>query len=169
MCQAKEEQLEDAVRLTHSCRGPCPVWKGADDAQASVFLVSYFIYKPYSAVISLQEQNLRTAGRRLRRAGPGEELGAGCFSRASGFAPELTTDPNHLQKLNEAPSPDTRRQDACWSLRYALSARWCILHARARPRFPLSRTFRTPNGWFPSEISHQRKLSTTMTSPSQVC
>lgn len=126
ICQGKEEQLERAVRLIWRCRGPCPVWKGVDDAQAGVFLVSYFIYKTYIAMISLQQQTLQTAGRWLHHAGPGEELEAGRCSGAPDLALGLTKDSDHVQKPDEAPSPDTPQQDACRRLHYTLSSCWCM-------------------------------------------
>lgn len=58
ICQTKEEQLEQAARLIWRWKGLCRVLKGADDAQAGVFLVSCFIYKTHSTVFSLQQQNL---------------------------------------------------------------------------------------------------------------
>lgn len=70
-CQTKEEQLEQAARLIWRWKGPCPVLKEADDAQAGVFLVSCFIYKTHSAMISLQQQNLwilRVSVRNLARS-----------------------------------------------------------------------------------------------------
>lgn len=118
ICQTKEEQLEHAARLIWRCRGPCPVRKGVDDAQAGVFLVSSFIYKTYSAMISLQQQNLRTAGRRLHDAGPGEELRAPELLASPWGSPK---DSNHVQKLKEAPSPDSQQQDGGRELRYIFS------------------------------------------------
>lgn len=58
ICQTEEEQLEGAARLIWRWKGLCPAPKGADDAQAGVYLVSCFIYKTHSATISLQQQNL---------------------------------------------------------------------------------------------------------------
>lgn len=143
------------MRLMWRWRGPCPAWKGADDAQAGVFLVSYFIYKTCRAVISLRHQTLQTAGRWLLHVGCGEELGAGCCSRASGFTS------NHAQKPNEASSQIASSRIPIGD---TLSSHWCI----CTPWFP-PKPFRSLSSWRLSAISHHQKLSTTLMSPSQVC
>lgn len=154
ICEIKE-QMGKATRRIWRRRGTCPVRQGADDAESGVFLVSCFIYQTRRAAISLEHQNMQTAGRQLRRAGRGEELGALCCS-----SKDSTT--------CEAPCPEGQRQDAFQRAPHALFS--SPLHP-ARGTQALIST--QPNVSRSQQLvsictSHPGNLSATMTSPSQV-
>lgn len=161
ICQTKEEQLEQAARLIWRWKGLCPAPKGADDAQAGVFLVSCFIYKTQSATISLQQQNLWILPVPLRN-----------LARSSGLAaaPEPPASPWG--------SPRTQTLCRNWMKPYSQPASsrfpagdFMGVSCTSEPGldFHQARWFPSLNSWSPSEISPQQQLSTPMTSLSQAC